>query len=443
MHPRPDTPRRRRPAGRAALLVLGLLAGLLWIGQPVATATMAAQEEEQSNRIFGTLRNSAEDGAPVEGVDVVVTAPDGQEYTATSDAEGAFEVEVPGKGGKMTIELDTDTLPEGVALREEGKDSLTRVLSPGQAAAVVFPIGPSTREVESTLDQVPQLLYNGLIFGIFMALGALGLSMVFGTTGLTNFAHGELVTFGALVTFMFNVTFGFPFAVSALLALILGAAFGWLQDTALWRPLRRRGTGLIAMMIVSIGLQFFLRYLFQYFTGGRTQNYGDYVTPSGNSFFGLFAFTYRDLILAGVSVALIVAVTLALSRTRLGRATRAVADNPALSSSTGINVDRVIGLVWIVGTALASLAGVFLAFSLGVTFQIGQLVLLLLFCAVILGGLGSVWGALIGSLFVGVFIEMSTLVISAELKNAGAMLLLIVILLVRPQGLLGRKERIG
>lgn len=197
------------------------------------------------------------------------------------------------------------------------------------------------------------------------------------------------------------------------------------------------------MMIVSIGLQFFLRYLFQYFTGGRTQNYGDYVTPEGNSFGGLFFFTYRDLVIAAVSLVLIIAVTTALSKTRLGRATRAVADNPALSSSTGINVDRVISLVWIIGTALASLAGVFLAFSLGVTFQIGQLVLLLLFCAVILGGLGSVWGALIGALFVGVFIEMSTLFISAELKNAGAMLLLIVILLVRPQGLLGRRERIG
>lgn len=443
MHPRPDTPRRRRPAGRAALLVLGLLAGLLWIGQPVATATMAAQEEEQSNRIFGTLRNSAEDGAPVEGVDVVVTAPDGQEYTATSDAEGAFEVEVPGKGGKMTIELDTDTLPEGVALREEGKDSLTRVLSPGQAAAVVFPIGPSTREVESTLDQVPQLLYNGLIFGIFMALGALGLSMVFGTTGLTNFAHGELVTFGALVTFMFNVTFGFPFAVSALLALILGAAFGWLQDTALWRPLRRRGTGLIAMMIVSIGLQFFLRNVFAYVTGSRLENYDEFLSPAGRDFAGLFTYTYRDIVIATVSILVLTTALLGLSFTRLGRATRAVADNPALAAASGINVDRVISLVWIVGTALAALAGTFLAFQLGVTYQIGQLVLLLLFSAVCVGGLGSVWGALVGSLIIGVLIELSALVIPSDLKNAGALFLLIIILLVRPQGLLGRRERIG
>jgi neutral amino acid transport system permease protein len=441
MHARLAPTHRRvaDPLTRLLLVITGL--GLMF-GLMAIPTTATAAEEDQSNRIFGTLRNSAADDAPVEGVEITVTTPDGQEFTGTSNSEGAFEVEVPGNGGQVTIAIDTDTLPEGVSLRS-GDTELTRTLTPGQAAAVVFPIGPSTREVESKWDQVPQLLYNGLLFGIIMALGALGLSMVFGTTGLTNFAHGELVTFGALVTFMFNVTFGFPFVLSAALALILGAVFGWVQDRALWGPLRRRGTGLIAMMIVSIGLQFFLRYLFQYFTGGRTQNYADHVTPAGQSAGGLFFFTYRDLVLAAVSLVLIIAVTLALSKTRLGRATRAVADNPALSSSTGINVDRVISLVWIIGTALASLAGVFLAFSLGVTFQIGQLVLLLLFCAVILGGLGSVWGALIGALFVGVFIEMSTLFISAELKNAGAMLLLIVILLVRPQGLLGRRERIG
>ncbi|HEX8781077.1 MAG TPA: branched-chain amino acid ABC transporter permease [Nocardioides sp.] len=441
MHARLAPAHRRvaDPFTRLLLVITGL--GLM-LGLMAIPSTATAAEEEQSNRIFGTLRNSAADDAPVEGVEITVTTADGQEFSDTSNAEGAFEIEVPGDGGQVTIEINTDTLPEGVSLRSDDTE-LTRTLTPGQAAAVVFPIGPSTREVASKWDQVPQLLYNGLLFGIIMALGALGLSMVFGTTGLTNFAHGELVTFGALVTFMFNVTFGFPFVLSAALALILGALFGWLQDKALWGPLRRRGTGLIAMMIVSIGLQFFLRYLFQYFTGGRTQNYGDHVTPEGNSFGGLFFFTYRDLVIAAVSLVLIIAVTTALSKTRLGRATRAVADNPALSSSTGINVDRVISLVWIIGTALASLAGVFLAFSLGVTFQIGQLVLLLLFCAVILGGLGSVWGALIGALFVGVFIEMSTLFISAELKNAGAMLLLIVILLVRPQGLLGRRERIG
>lgn len=439
MHPRLEHLRHpRRHCGQVLLLVVGLLFGLTALGAVPASAA----EDEQVNTISGTLRNTAEDNAPVPDVEIVVVAPNGEEYLGTSDADGRFEIEVPSEGGDFVVRLEEDSLPDGAALRDESKVELTRTLNPGQSAVFIFPIGPSGREVAGKLDRIPQLLYNGLLFGLVLALAALGLSMIFGTTGLTNFAHGELVTFGALIAFMFNTVFHWPFALAALVAVVLGALFGWAQDAGLWSPLRNRGTGLIAMMIVSIGLQFFLRNLFQYFTGGRTENYDDYVTPSGYDLLGINV-TTRDLVIVAVSIFALVAVTLALSRTRLGRATRAVADNPALASSTGINVDRVISLVWIIGTALASLAGVFLGFSLGVTFQMGQLVLLLLFAAVCVGGLGSIWGALIGSLIIGVLIEMSTLVIPSDLKNAGAMVLLIAILLVRPQGLLGRKERIG
>lgn len=429
------------PRLRVPLLVslLVVLLGLL-VGPNVAA--VAAGEEEQTNTISGTLVNTAEDRAPVEGVDIIVTDADGEEYTATSDADGRFEVEVPGGGGRITVQLDTETLPEGVSLRDEDKDTVTRNLNPSQNAVILFPIGPDTRDVETKWDRIPQLVVNGLIFGIILALGALGLSMVFGTTGLTNFAHGELLTLGAMAAYMFNVAMGLPFVLAAVLSVLVGLAFGWAQDRGLWRPLRHRGTGLIAMMIVTIGLQFLLRNLFQYFTSGRTLNYDAYVTPAGVDV-GPFSYTYRDAAMAGISVAVIVAVTLALSYTRFGRATRAVADNPALAASTGINVDRVVSGVWIVGGGLAALAGVFMGYTLGVTFNIGQFVLLLLFAAVTVGGLGSVWGALIGSLIIGVLIEVSTLVIPAELKNAGALLLLIIILLARPQGLLGRKERVG
>jgi branched-subunit amino acid ABC-type transport system permease component len=278
---------------------------------------------------------------------------------------------------------------------------------------------------------------------VILAMAALGLSMIFGTTGLTNFAHGELVTFGAMSTYLLNTTFNLPFVVAVLVTVVVAAGFGLAQDKFLWGPLRHKGIGLIAMMIVSIGLQFFLRNVYAYVTGSRLQNYDEFLSPAGHDFFGLFTYTWRDITIAIVSIIVLVAVILALSYTRLGRATRAVADNPALAAASGINVDRVISVVWMVGTALAALAGSFLAFQLGVTYQIGQLVLLLLFAAVCVGGLGSIWGALIGSLIIGVLIELSTLVIPSDLKTAGAMFLLVVILLVRPQGLLGRRERIG
>lgn len=450
---RPAAPPGVLPSSRWLLLVPALLLAVLGLATPAsasaAPTTTAPETVRHSDDIprltfQGTLLNRAENNEPVVGVKFTVTSSTGKTYEAETDDSGRYKIEVPSSDtGDLTITLDEDTLPEGVKLAEGAptertvsKDNTTTIVSFSPA------VGPDNRQVATKWDQIPQLIYNGLLFGLIIALGALGLSMVFGTTGLTNFAHGELLTFGAVVTYAFN-RMGLPFAVSVLLAVIGGAIFGLFQDKGLWGPLRRKGIGLLALMIVSIGLMFFLRNVFQYVTGGRTLTYDDYVTVRGHNFLGA-QYTYRDLIVGAVCIAVLVGVTVALSKTRLGRATRAVSDNPALAASSGINVDRVISTVWIIGTALAALSGAFLGFNMGVTFQIGQLILLLLFCAVVVGGLGSVWGAVIGSLIVGLLIEMSTLVLpEIALKNAGAFLLLIVILLVRPQGLLGRKERVG
>jgi branched-chain amino acid transport system permease protein len=144
-----------------------------------------------------------------------------------------------------------------------------------------------------------------------------------------------------------------------------------------------------------------------------------------------------------ICVLVLVAVSIALQVTRTGKATRAVSDNPALASASGIDVDRVISVVWVVGTALAGLSGVLLGLSQQVEYQMGLKVLLLVFAAVTLGGLGTIWGAMLGSIIVGIFIEVSTVVIPPELKYVGALGILIVILLVRPQGLLGRSQRVG
>jgi branched-chain amino acid transport system permease protein len=144
-----------------------------------------------------------------------------------------------------------------------------------------------------------------------------------------------------------------------------------------------------------------------------------------------------------VAVVALGAVVLMVQRTRMGKATRAVSDNPSLASSAGINVERVITFVWVVGAALAGLGGILLGFTQQVSFQMGFQILLLIFAAVTLGGLGTIWGAIVGSLVVGLFLQLTTLVIPTELKSVGALLVLIVILLVRPYGLLGRRERVG
>ena len=150
--------------------------------------------------------------------------------------------------------------------------------------------------------------------------------------------------------------------------------------------------------------------------------------------------------MASMALSLMVIIAFAwwLMNTKTGKATRAISDNPDLASASGIDVDRVIRTVWIVAASLAGLSGVLWAyFRPGIKWDMGAQILLLIFAAVTLGGLGTAFGALLGSLVVGLLVEVSSLVIPADLKYVGALVVLIVILLVRPQGILGRKERIG
>jgi len=422
------------------VLLLGSVLGLL--GASAASAQMVPAEHEGPH-INGRLTDTTEPGnpKPVEGVDITVTTPEGDEVgTATSDAEGAFSIPVEG-GGTFVVEIDDETLPEGTFLRNP-EDLNREVNVLGFDTNVLFPIGPDTRETESKFTQSLTLAANGLLFGVILALAALGLNLIFGTTGLTNFAHGELVTFGALSTYVFNAHANLPVIPAIICAVILSGLFGWLQDKGFWAPLRRRGTGIIAMMIISIGMSIFLRYTYQYFFGGGTFSYDQYVTQQPWSL-GPVEMQPKNVIAILVGTAVLAAVAIALATTRLGKATRAVADNPALAASSGINVNRVITLVWTAGAALAGMSGALLGLRQQVDFQMGFLVLLLVFAAVTLGGLGTTWGAMIGALIVGIFIELSTLVVPAELKNVGALAILILVLLVRPQGILGRAQRVG
>jgi branched-chain amino acid transport system permease protein len=153
--------------------------------------------------------------------------------------------------------------------------------------------------------------------------------------------------------------------------------------------------------------------------------------------------TNADLFTIIICVVVLVLVALMLQRTKIGKAMRAVADNRDLAASSGIDVNRVILVVWVLGGALAALGGVLLGLSDQVQWDMGFRLLLLMFAGVTLGGLGTAYGALVGSLVVGVFVQMSTLVIASDVKYVGGLLLLIVILVIRPQGILGTRARIG
>jgi branched-chain amino acid transport system permease protein len=199
---------------------------------------------------------------------------------------------------------------------------------------------------------------------------------------------------------------------------------------------------LVAMMVVSIGLAILGRNLIQLIYGEFARPFRDYFAQRARTY-GPVDIAPKDLWSILISIVALVGVAYVLQRTRMGKAVRAVADNPDLAASSGIDVDRVVLYVWGSAGALAALGGVLFGLAEQVGFNLGTNLLLLMFAGITLGGLGTAYGALVGSLIVGIFVQVSTLWVPSELKNVGALLILILILLVRPQGILGRAERIG
>lgn len=250
-----------------------------------------------------------------------------------------------------------------------------------------------------------------------------------------------MVSLGGLLAAAFMAVTG-NLWLAALLAVVASAAFGWFQDKVLWRPLRKRRLSLMQLMIVSIGLSIMMQYVFQFIWGSGVVTI-DRATPAVVTILGV-TLTVQSYLAMGISLLAIIAVGFGLMFTRFGRATRAIADNPALARASGIDVDRVISIVWIVGGGLAGLSGVFLGLVFnGIDWFTGGQMLLLFFAAVTLGGLGTAFGAFVGSMVIGMMVELTNIWLPGDLKYATALFLLILVLLVRPQGIFGRKERIG
>lgn len=428
-----QAPRR----ARMILLFFALLFGALIV--QTASAVPAQADEVGTEYDFYFAGNVKYESEPLEDVGITV---EGNGYTAEveTDAEGKWKIGVPEKG-TYTVTLDEETLPEGVIVAE-GSASVESEIALTNSKIVNYFLGEGVRVTTSFFDQFVERVVNGLNFGLLLALAAIGASLVFGTTGLSNFAHGEMVTFGAVMAMVFT-NLQLPLWVALPAAVVMSGLFGYALDSGLWRPLRRKGIGVVQVMIVSIGLSLLVRYVFLYFIGG-----GTYQLPgagaAGIQLFGSVTLSVTDIVSMATSVVVLLGVAWWLVRTRTGKATRAISDNPSLAAASGIDVDRVIRIVWILAAALAGLAGILWAyFRPGIKWDMGTQILLLVFGAIVLGGLGTAFGALLGSIIVGLLVELSTLWIPSDIKYVGALVVLIAVLLVKPQGLLGRKERIG
>lgn len=454
-----------------ALAVLGFLSCFV---TGFGSSSAAAQDE--GGGVQGILQYRSDDDeqegrVPVEGGEVVVSAaelsPDGRTIVSVgdefargrSDADGTFFVALP-TPGDYVVEVDLDTIPDGVELVDPDRAQLALRLSANQQRSVLFNLaeeGSAATARDRTSDSVWQrgarLLVEGIKFGLIIGMCAIGLSLIFATTGLVNFAHSEMITLGAVIAWFLNVELGIHLLAAAPIAMIIGGMFGAGLDVGLWRPLRRKGTGLIAMMIVSIGLAITLRYLLLYFFRDRSRPYGQYAVQTQTLFsVGPVSVSPKDFVMIVVSAATLIGVSLLLRLTKLGKAMRAVSDNPDLAASTGIDVNKVITLVWFMAGVLVTLGAVFQGLSEQTQWEMGNQLLLLVFAGVTLGGLGTTYGAMVGSIIIGVFVFVSTVVIlprmdepliRPEMKNVGALVVMIILLMVRPRGLFGRKERIG
>lgn len=424
---------------RRAVVALGL-----FLIVALAPALASAQGADTGD-VHGTLvdkkgtADSADD-TPIEGALITVTRDGTEVGRAQTGADGTFTIPLPGEGTYVAT-LDERSLPKGVKV-PDGASTIELFLRPGQSRVLLFDLNAAARATEGRFDLFLQAVVDGTYFGLLIALSSVGLSLIYGTTGLVNFAHGELVTLGGIFAYFLNRNARLPLLVAAPLAVVAAACVGWLLDAGFWGPLRRRGTGNTAQMVISIGLALTILNLYLYVFGGLSRPFRDYHAQRAWTI-GTIDLPPKQAVAGLVCLVAVVGVATALQRTRTGKAMRAIADNPDLAASSGIDVDRVIRYVWFFGAGLAALGGVLLSINQDVSFEQGSSLLLLLFAAITLGGLGAAYGALVGGFVVGLFVFVSAVWIPTELKNVGALAVLIVVLLVRPQGILGTKERIG
>ncbi|MDH2443950.1 branched-chain amino acid ABC transporter permease [Amnibacterium sp. CER49] len=409
--------------------------------QSVVEATASCAVNDTTACVRGALHD--DNGNPVKGVTIQLTPPSGTAVPTRTDANGSYVYTVK-KAGAYRLALVPASLPKGI---KAAAPSRTVQVSLGQLTPGAFALtgtfsgskstaGPTVTPLTMLWDQIS----NGLLLGLLLALASIGLSLIYGTTGLSNFAHGEQVTLGGILAWTFGTVLQWNFLVACIVTVLVCGLSGYVQDRLIWGPLRRRGLGLTQLMVVTIGLSLALSYVFQYFAGAGVHA----LTPTIQLTGGPLDLTANAYLAMLISIVVLVAVGLALQRTRIGRATRAVSDNRALAAASGIDVDRIIRLVWTVSMALAGLAGILYGLVYGgVNWATGQAILLLMFAATTLGGLGTAFGALVGSIVIGLVVQVSSLFLSGDLRYATALLILILVLLFRPQGILGRRERVG
>jgi neutral amino acid transport system permease protein len=291
-----------------------------------------------------------------------------------------------------------------------------------------------------------QLIVNGIAVGCIIALAAVGLTLTYGILRLSNFAHGDFMTLGAYLTWLLNTgitvqdkgvtTFSLP-GINIWLSMIGAAgatvAAMLLCERVLWKPMRDRRASSTTLIIISIGLALFIRNGIIFIWGGGNQSY-NLPVASALSILGL-RIPQNQLIVMGLAVLAILGLHFLLQNTKIGKAMRAVADDIDLARVSGINVERVVIWTWVIAGTLTALGGAMYGLITGVRPNMGWFLILPMFASVILGGIGNPYGAIAGALVIGIAQEASVPWLGSQYKLGVALFIMVLILLVRPQGL--------
>jgi neutral amino acid transport system permease protein len=276
-----------------------------------------------------------------------------------------------------------------------------------------------------------QLLINGIALGSIIAPAAVGLTLTYGVLRLSNFAHGDFLTLGAYLAWVINIA-GVNIWIAIALGILGTIAAMLVSEKLLWQPMRKKRASTTTIMIASIGLGLFIRYGIAFIWSTKPQQYA--LNLADPIVLGNLNIKSTSLITLILSIIAIAGLHLLLQKTKIGKAMRAVADDPDLAQVTGINVDQVVLWTWIVTGTMTALAGGLYGFE-SVRLNMGWNLTLPMFASVILGGIGNPYGAIAGAFVIGLAQELSFPIVGADYKLAVALIVMMLTLLIRPQGL--------
>ncbi len=286
------------------------------------------------------------------------------------------------------------------------------------------------------MDRLVGAFGFGLVTASILAIAAVAFTLQFGITNILNLAFGEIMTLCAYIGYLLNAA-GASVWLALVVGAVAGAVFSALLNRTIYALFVRRGTALWGMVIVTIAVALIMQNTLLGLAGPHNFTYT--IPPATTFRFAGLILTSLQLEIIGVAIVAMLTLHMMLRYTRLGKAMRATASDPALAQSCGINASRVIDLVWIISGALCGIAGVTLVMNtVSFTASTGSDFLVVIIAAAIVGGVGAPYGAMLGALLVGVTSEVAAVYVNASLKNVFAFALLLVVLLIRPQGFIGR-----